>query len=71
MSRNKGEEHRTTKVLAELDGHINNGGLTFKVVDFGAGPTLRITSSHFGNNVHCHDMIMTRDYMKALGKTLS
>ena len=33
--------------------HIGNGGVEFKITnDEKFGPTLKITSSHFGNNIH-------------------
>lgn len=47
---------------------IGDGGITFSVVDEGRGPTIRIKSSHFGNNVHTQDIFVRESDLPVLAQ---
>lgn len=51
----------------ELYGHINNGGVSFSVTNE-YGPTIVVSSSHFGNNEHTHKIYCTKEFLRQLGE---
>jgi hypothetical protein len=56
------------KLIVEKYLHINNGGVTIAVIDCGRGPTIRIASSHFGNNEHEQKIHTNAETLRALGE---
>lgn len=57
-----------SKEIASVYFHINNGGVTFKVLDEGWGPTIEVSSSHFGNNVSSQKVHITKQGLHALAR---
>lgn len=60
-----------TRTIEEVYCHIENGGVTFSVVDDGEGPTIRIQSAHYGNNKIKHDLHVTTRELALLGSMFS
>lgn len=56
------------KVIAEQHLRISNGGVTFSVGDAGFGPTIRISSSNFGNVCNELTIYVQKDNLVELGK---
>lgn len=48
--------------------HISDSGVTFRVIDVGYGPTVRVTSSSFGNMASTLDIHTDKESLAALGK---
>lgn len=63
--------HLTETPYGSVYGHIGNGGVTFTVCNsVGFGPSLKIESSHFGNNIHTHTVLVSPGFLKELGQML-
>lgn len=60
----------TEKIIAEQYLHINNGGVTFAVVDEGHGPMLRIRSSSFGTAQNTFQLHLRNTHLLHLGQML-
>jgi hypothetical protein len=48
--------------------HIGNGGVEFSVTDEGHGPCVRISSSHFGNNMQEQKLFVQQSDLATLAK---
>lgn len=57
-----------TDVRGEVYLHISNSGVRFQVIDVGHGPTVRVTSSSFGNMVSTLDIHTDRESLAELGR---
>jgi hypothetical protein len=58
----------TLDVRGEVYLHISNSGVTFRVIDLGHGPTVRVTLSSFGNMASTLDIHTDRESLAMLGK---
>lgn len=58
------------KMIGEVYFHINNGGLTFQVIDEGFGATIQIEMSHMGHTTNKIKLHTNKDGIKALAKLL-
>lgn len=54
------------KVFGERYFHISNSGVNFSIVDQGYGPTIRISSSAFGNLVHVLEVNVSQECLTEL-----
>lgn len=55
-------------VKGEVYLHISNSGVKFRVLDVGHGPTVRVTSSAFGNMLSTLDIHTDPESLAVLGK---
>lgn len=58
----------TLDVKGEVYLHISNSGVTFRVIDVGHGPTVRVSASSFGNMLSTLDIHTDPESLAALGK---
>jgi len=58
------------KTLGEVFWSIGDGGIVFEVID-NYGPTLVISSAHFGNNIHRQEIHTDKESLKKLADMLS
>lgn len=61
-------DDRALDVRGDVYLHISNSGVRFRVIDVGHGPTVRVTSSSFGNMASTMDIHTDRESLAALGK---
>jgi hypothetical protein len=57
-----------SKEIANVHLNIGDGGVTFKIVDEGYGPTVEICSSHFGNNSTVQQIRVTHQDLNVLAR---
>lgn len=55
------------KVLSEVYLHINNGGITFGVIDTQFGPAIQVSAGHFGHLTNDMLIYVRPEDLKRLG----
>lgn len=58
------------KTIDHVNFHINNGGVSFSVIDEGYGPTIKIEQSHFGAATSTITLKTDPESLKTLGEML-
>lgn len=63
-----GRDNFNAVVMGDIHLHVNNGGITFGVIDEGFGPTIFIHQSHMGA-IHTEQRVhTTKDMLRSVGE---